>query len=306
MRRPRRRGPRSKPAQGMLSPVSHEVTKPSTEPTASFLPGPTPSKKRKREDDAETAPRPPPCGPSSITTPSASVQDAPGPITLPIRNPRPSPLLGNKPAEPDGDKQLGDAQQIHQSIPHYSPLNGNAQMDSGVPDPAVSNEVVGPLEAAPTLSAEQQEIVDLLDEEHPPNIFFTGSAGCGKSTVLKAMVEKLEKNPNIVFWVTAPTGSAAVQVGARTLSNYLGWTPEDDNLCMDDLVDLTRHGRKWLEYHQKPPEEREGKPPKSSPYSRKRLGQTQVLIIDEISMVSSNFLERINKTLKRVRGISQS
>jgi ATP-dependent DNA helicase PIF1 len=225
---------------------------------------------------------------------------------LPIGNPQPSPPLGNTPAESNGSEQPGDAQQVLHNIPDNSPANGNAQQDSGVPNQALSSEVVGPLEAAPTLSAEQQGIVDLLDQTPPPNVFFTGSAGCGKSTVLKAIVEKLEKVPNKVFWVTAPTGSAAVQVGARTLSSYLGWTPEDDNLSMDDLIDLTRYGRKWLEYHQKPPEEREGNPPKSSPYTRKRLGQTHVLIIDEISMVSNNFLERINKTLKKVRGVSQT
>ena len=284
----------------MLTPVFDDATKLSTESTASFLPGPTSGKKRKREVDAEAAPRPPPCGPSFI---SGSVQDALGPISLPIGNPQPGPLLGNTPAE---SKQLDDAQQVLDGIPGDSASNDNAHQDSRVPNNSLYNDVVWPLEAAPTLSAEQQGIVDLLDQTPPPNIFFTGSAGCGKSTVLKAIVGKLEKVPNKVFWVTAPTGSAAVQVGARTLSSYLGWTPEDDNLCMDDLIDLTRHGRKWLEYHQKPPEEREGNPPKSSPYTRKRLGQTHVLIIDEISMVSSNFLERINKTLKKVRGVSQT
>ncbi|KAL6355543.1 hypothetical protein LRP88_11141 [Fusarium phalaenopsidis] len=165
MRQPRRKGLRSRPAQGMLITVSDDATKPSTESTASFLPGPTSGKKRKSAVDAEAAPRPPPCGPSFI---SGSVQDAPGLIRLPIGNPRPSPPLGNTPAEFNGSEQPGDAQQ-----------------DSGVTNQALSSEVVGPLEAAPTLSAEQQEIVDLLDEEPPLNIFFTGSAGCGKSTVLK-------------------------------------------------------------------------------------------------------------------------
>lgn len=295
---------KARPAQPMLVPVFDDATKSSTESSASFLPSPTFGKKRKREVDAEAATRPPPCGPPFI---SGSAQDAPGPISLPIGDPRLGPSLGNTPAESNSSEQLGDAQQVPNNIPDNSLVNGNAQQDSGVPDQGMSSEDVGPLEAAPTLSAEQQGIVDLLDQTPSPNIFFTGSAGCGKSTVLKAIVAKLEKIPNKVFWVTAPTGSAAVQVGARTLSSYLGWTPEDDNLSMDDLVHLTRNGRKWLEHHQKypNPKEREEKPPKSSPYTRKRLGQTQVLIIDEISMVSSNFLERINQTLKRVRGASQ-
>jgi len=41
----------------------------------------------------------------------------------------------------------------------------------------------------PVLSQEQSELVDLICERH--NFFYTGSTGCGKSTVLKAFVKKL-------------------------------------------------------------------------------------------------------------------
>ncbi|KAJ0127612.1 Uncharacterized protein HZ326_29290, partial [Fusarium oxysporum f. sp. albedinis] len=42
----------------------------------------------------------------------------------------------------------------------------------------------------PTLCKEQQDVVDLILRGR--NVFYTGSAGCGKSTVLKAVVKKLE------------------------------------------------------------------------------------------------------------------
>lgn len=197
-----------------------------------------------------------------------------------------------------------------------SPVSDDASEEStpGLPARPASGttrkleaNIIGPLDpSVPTLSAEQQEIVDLVDKKCPDkksrrNIFFTGSAGCGKSTVLKAIVERLEKDPNKVFWVTAPTGSAAVQVGAQTLSSYLGWTPEDDKLCIEDLVTLTRNGRTRFEYDRLPENDRKGKGPRISKHVRQRLRQTQVLIIDEISMVSSNLLERLDRILKAVK-----
>lgn len=41
----------------------------------------------------------------------------------------------------------------------------------------------------PVLSQEQSDLVELICGGH--NVFYTGSAGCGKSTVLKAFVKKL-------------------------------------------------------------------------------------------------------------------
>ncbi|RMZ72110.1 hypothetical protein GMOD_00007106 [Pyrenophora seminiperda CCB06] len=46
-------------------------------------------------------------------------------------------------------------------------------------------------EPEPTLSAEQKNVVDLVMEGK--NVFYTGSAGCGKSTILNAVVRKLKQ-----------------------------------------------------------------------------------------------------------------
>lgn len=42
------------------------------------------------------------------------------------------------------------------------------------------------------------------------NVFFTGSAGTGKSTVLRKLIEML---PSVSTAVTAPTGVAASNIG---------------------------------------------------------------------------------------------
>lgn len=60
----------------------------------------------------------------------------------------------------------------------------------------------------PTLCPEQQALVDLIMSGK--NVFYTGSAGCGKSTVLKAFTSQLRDMGKRV-WIAAPTGCAALQ-----------------------------------------------------------------------------------------------
>jgi len=71
-----------------------------------------------------------------------------------------------------------------------------------------------PAQAEPPLSKEQQRVVDLIVDGH--NVFYTGSASCGKSTILRAFVEKLKSLGKIVR-ICAPTVLAALNVGGFTL-----------------------------------------------------------------------------------------
>lgn len=65
------------------------------------------------------------------------------------------------------------------------------------------------------LSAEQQSVKDAIDSGC--NVLVTGSAGTGKSEILKAL---LRDNPNLP--VTASTGIAAVNVGGCTIHSWAG------------------------------------------------------------------------------------
>ncbi|KAF5022701.1 hypothetical protein F66182_5249 [Fusarium sp. NRRL 66182] len=136
-----------------------------------------------------------------------------------------------------------------------------------------SDEVVTATE--PILCREQQDLVDLIMTGS--NVFFTGSAGCGKSTVLKAAVKRL-RGMGLRVYIIAPTGRAALQVDGMTTWSYMGWNPSYDQKSLAELQPLGfRH------------------------QVRRRLVETDVLIIDEISMVESNHLERINECMKHVR-----
>ncbi|KAL5603687.1 hypothetical protein FOVSG1_006437 [Fusarium oxysporum f. sp. vasinfectum] len=127
----------------------------------------------------------------------------------------------------------------------------------------------------PTLCKGQQDVVDLILRGR--NVFYTGSAGCGKSTVLKAVVKKLEDMGKIVN-IVAPTGRAALQVNGMSTWSYMGWTPDHFKY---DLNRLIKEGfRKHI---------------------RKRIKGTDVLIIDEISMVENHHLERMDHCITAVR-----
>ena len=117
-------------------------------------------------------------------------------------------------------------------------------------------------ESEVTLIAEQQHVVDLVLEGR--NVCYTGSAGCGKSAILKACKKQLgagsEKRPPKRVSVVASTNLAAFAVGGHTFFNYAGWSLSSGR---DSLEVLEKHAHKKKAWA--------------------RFVQTDVLIIDEIS-----------------------
>ena len=127
----------------------------------------------------------------------------------------------------------------------------------------------------PRLCDEQLALVELI--MNGKNVFYTGSAGCGKSTVLKYFVTLLRREGKTVD-ILAPTGRAALEINGRTLYNYAGWVPRSLGQPLGNLERNARGERVW-----------------------KRLTRTNVLIIDEISMVANHVLERLNCIMKSAR-----
>ena len=126
----------------------------------------------------------------------------------------------------------------------------------------------------PTLSQEQQRVLDMVKKGE--SVFFTGSAGTGKSWLLKKIIASL---PPETTFPTASTGVAACHIGGKTLHSFAGIGNGSG-----DLESCTRQAS--LE-------------PSASQWRRCRC-----LIIDEISMIDAEMfdkLESIARTLKRSR-----
>ena len=128
----------------------------------------------------------------------------------------------------------------------------------------------------PVLNPEQQQVVDLIIAGH--NVFYTGPAGCGKSTVLRAFTHRLKKSGKKVT-ILAPTGRAALNVGGMTTWTYAGWTPDMHSRPLGVLKKYAHGDFVW-----------------------KRLNETDILVIDEISMVENLHLERLSAVMKEARG----
>jgi len=111
------------------------------------------------------------------------------------------------------------------------------------------------------------EIKELIKKLEKNSVFLTGGAGVGKSYLTKKLIKEFKKN----FVVVAPTGISAVNIGGQTIHSFF---------------ELSRNLSKLnnLSYPKK-----------------KILKNTQLIIIDEISMVSKKLFDAINNRLNEVK-----
>jgi hypothetical protein len=226
----------------------------------------TSASKRHRGDDGHAHPP----GLQSRTTNATiglGTQTAPFEIDS---SPSPEPALRNLPARVLPQALPPDQYGFHEMWREYVPptLNGS------LPTNSLSKDVV-PL-AEPVLCQEQADLVDLILSGR--NVFYTGSAGCGKSTVLKAFVKRL-KERNLRVKIIAPTGRAALEVNGTTTWSYGGWTPDSHKKPLEHLKRGAHQTQVYL-----------------------RLTETDVLVIDEISMIENLHFQRLNALLKSARG----
>lgn len=112
------------------------------------------------------------------------------------------------------------------------------------------------------------------------NVFLTGPAGSGKTHVLKMYIKYLHDH-GINVAVTASTGIAATHLGGMTIHSWTGLGIKD-NLTEYDLDAMEEKQYLW-----------------------KRFKKTSVLIIDEISMISSNMLTMIDKVCRHMKRNSE-
>lgn len=112
------------------------------------------------------------------------------------------------------------------------------------------------------------------------NIFLTGPGGSGKSFTIKHIVSWAHRNRKRIG-VTATTGTAAILIGGRTVHSFLGI-----GLAQKPAVELVKNilQTKQLEH------------------VYKRLQSLDILIVDEISMMNDELLDKISCFLGMIRG----
>jgi len=121
------------------------------------------------------------------------------------------------------------------------------------------------------------------------NIFLTGKAGTGKTTLLKTLTEQTHKR----FAILAPTGVAAINAGGNTIHSFFqlhphtflpyGNFPENASVKTENPHSLSRNIRLRQD-------------------KINVLKSLDLLVIDEVSMVRCDLLDAVDTVLRRYRG----
>lgn len=132
------------------------------------------------------------------------------------------------------------------------------------------------------LSITHKRVIDFLVNTDKP-MFLTGKAGTGKTTFLHYIKNNITKNMAVV----APTAIAALNAGGVTINSFF-------QIPFGPLIPNTSG-----EIHNAE------KVSRMSADKAKLLASLQLLIIDEISMVRADTIDRIDSILKIVKGSSR-
>jgi len=120
----------------------------------------------------------------------------------------------------------------------------------------------------------QREALEIL--KTGSNIFLTGVPGAGKTYVINEYIKYLE-DKGIYPAVTASTGIAATHIGGTTIHSFSGIGIETniDKYKLEKILERDK--------------------------LVKKIQNTKVLIIDEISMLDAQTLDNVNKVLKEIK-----
>ncbi|WLD23809.1 AAA family ATPase [Flavobacterium dauae] len=138
------------------------------------------------------------------------------------------------------------------------------------------------------MTAEVQLVLQYIQHTNK-NVFLTGKAGTGKTTLLKKILSTTHKNTVVV----APTGIAALNAGGVTIHSFFqlpfsGYIPTadfknaDNGMYFETKKTITRHF-------------------KMNQTKQTLIKNLELLVIDEVSMLRADLLDAMNEMLQFVR-----
>jgi len=130
------------------------------------------------------------------------------------------------------------------------------------------------------LSETQKDAFKLFKENK--NLVILGSAGCGKSMLIKTFEEYIKTNKkDSKIYLCATTGISAFNIGGMTIHSFTGIGTGE--LEIEALIRKVNRKKKY----------------------RDRIISTDILVIDEVSMLSAELFEKLNRICQAIRKSKQ-
>ena len=169
---------------------------------------------------------------------------------------------------------------VQQLVRNYSTKSAinypTIQLATQLPEKNEFPSQVGIKQVKPIVLSSEQEYI-LQEAVNGTSLFYTGSAGTGKSVLLKSIIKALRAKHKDNVVVTASTGLAACNIGGITLHSFagVGLANEEVDFLFKRLKRNKKAYQRWI--------------------------STKVLIIDEVSMVDGHLLNKLNTLAKKAR-----
>ncbi|GAA5945450.1 hypothetical protein JCM3775_006781 [Rhodotorula graminis] len=198
-----------------------------------------------------------------------------GPSVLPTKRALPWEQL----EETSSRSSRGGSANFHE----LSGPSGASRLSSGVKGQLLTSESMD-IKQKVVLSPEQQMVLKMV-VENDKNVFFTGSAGTGKSVLLREIIASLKRkyrgNTDAVA-VTASTGMAACNIGGTTIHSFGGIGLGAGTA--EQLVSNIRKNKQAVA----------------------RWQRCKVLVIDEVSMVDGFLFDKLAKIAEAIKKNTKS
>uniref|UniRef100_A0A0K3C6U0 ATP-dependent DNA helicase PIF1 n=1 Tax=Rhodotorula toruloides TaxID=5286 RepID=A0A0K3C6U0_RHOTO len=220
--------------------------------------------------------------PSASTSSSSSSSSRPGPSTYAYNNPTTGSVLPKKRTLPWEELEASSSRSTttSSSSRNFHELAGppGSKNATGGAGRLLMSESMD-IKQKVVLSPEQQTVHKLVVEDGK-NVFFTGSAGTGKSVLLREIISSLKRkyksNADAVA-VTASTGMAACNIGGQTIHSFasIGIGTGSVEQLVANVKKNRNANAKWQ--------------------------RVKVLVVDEVSMVDGILFDKLAKIAESLK-----
>lgn len=139
----------------------------------------------------------------------------------------------------------------------------------------------------------REYLPQMIVDHRKLNFCITGQAGCGKSYIIGKLTE-LMNEVGLKYVLAAPTGTAAININGSTLHSVFGFMPKDPETYLNSPKFFSKNFKARLT-------DKKSRRAVLNKQILTRWQKLEVLVCDEVSMVSKNVLSMIDNIARHIR-----